>query len=71
MKRSTTQPALCAYLGAVLLVVAFYPGLDEWFDGVPMLHALWHLWLFVGAALLIYGLESLRTMARRYHRMTT
>ncbi|MDQ0191487.1 hypothetical protein JI721_03350 [Alicyclobacillus cycloheptanicus] len=71
MKRSTRKATLSAYLGAVLLVVGFYPGLDSILDRIPMLHALWHLWLFIGAALLIYGLESLRILARRYHRMTT
>lgn len=70
MKASAGQAALFAYLGAALLVIGVFPGLIDSFGSMPLLHALWHLWLFVGAALLIYGLESLRTMARRYRRMT-
>lgn len=70
MKVSTGRAAASAYLGAICLVISFYPGLNHQFIRFPLLHALWHCWLFIGAALLVYGLESLRTMARRYRRMT-
>lgn len=71
MKHSTAQATFSAYAGAILLVLSFYPALDVWMGAVPLLHTLWHLWLLVGAAMLIYGLETLRTLARRYRRMTT
>lgn len=71
MKHSTTQATFCAYAGAILLVLSFYPALDVRMNAVPMLHTLWHLWLLVATAMLIYGIETLRTLARRYRRMTT
>ncbi|MCF8566195.1 hypothetical protein LLE49_15825 [Alicyclobacillus tolerans] len=71
MKRSSAKAYVMAYLGVILLIVGFYPGLPAELDHVRFLHALWHVWLFVGAALLIYGLETLRQMARRHRRMTS
>jgi len=70
MKRLSLQASWFAYLGAILLISAFYPGLDALFDKYPILHSIWHLWLFTGAAALIYGLETLRSLARRHRRMT-
>jgi hypothetical protein len=71
MKRTANQATLCAYLGALLLIVAYFPGLQERLEQTPLLHALWHISLFVGAGLLVYGLETLRAYARRYRKMTT
>lgn len=58
-----------AYLGAILLTASFSPSLDVFFDKYRILHALWHVTLFLGAALLVFGLESLRNISRRYRRM--
>ncbi|MBX5437165.1 MAG: hypothetical protein IRZ33_08105 [Alicyclobacillaceae bacterium] len=71
MKRRTGQAALLAYLGAVMLVIGFYPMAAELMERLRIVHAAWHLWLFFGAALLVYGLETLRSLARRHQRMTT
>lgn len=71
MKRSANQATLCAYVGALLLIIAYFPGLQERLEQTRLLHALWHVSLFVGAALLVYGLETLRAFARKYRRMTT
>lgn len=71
MKRSSNNAYLFAYLGVILLIVGFYPGLPVSFSQVRLFHALWHVWLFLGAASFIYGLETLRRLARRHRRMTT
>ncbi|KPV39901.1 hypothetical protein [Alicyclobacillus ferrooxydans] len=70
MKRSIGYATVLAYVGAILIVGAYYPGMDAHLDGVRAFHAIWHLMIFVGAALLIYGLETLRTYAKRHRRMT-
>lgn len=71
MKRSTGQATFCAYTGAILLLLAYFPGLQDFIDQTRFLHALWHVGIFFGAAMLVYGLETLRAYARRYRRMTT
>lgn len=70
MKRSVSYATVLAYVGVLLILAAYYPGLSTRFDSVRVLHALWHVVIFVGAALLIYGLETLRTYAKRHRRMT-
>jgi hypothetical protein len=70
MKRTVFRATLCAYLGLVLLVASFFPLPDEWFDAHPLLHSVWHLAKFASAALLVYGLETLRNLARRHRRLT-
>jgi hypothetical protein len=71
VKRTANQATLFAYVGALLLIVAYFPGLQERLEQTPILHVLWHVGLFIGAAFLVYGLETLRAYARRYRRMTT
>ncbi|MCL6631126.1 MAG: hypothetical protein K6T63_00715 [Alicyclobacillus herbarius] len=71
MKRRSTNAALAAYFGALLIVICFYPDLDSVLDQHLFLHALWHIAIFTGAALLVYGLESLRTYARQSRRITS
>jgi hypothetical protein len=71
MKRRTGQAAWIAYLGALLIILCFYPDLDGILDRSFILHALWHIAIFTGAAMLVYGLETLRSYARRYRRMTS
>ncbi len=71
MKRKTGRAAIWAYIGAVLLVASFNPNLDALFDHYRLLHAVWHLMLFVASALLVFGLESLRHLARRYRHLTS
>ncbi|MCL6548844.1 MAG: hypothetical protein K6T30_08035 [Alicyclobacillus sp.] len=71
MKRRTGQATLLAYLGVLMLVIGFYPVSHDLLDRMRLVHAAWHLWLFMGAALLVYGLETLRSLARRHQRMTT
>lgn len=71
MKRASNQAHLLAYLGVILLLVGFYPELPASFTQDRLIHALWHVWLFIGAALFIYGLETLHRIARRHRRMTT
>lgn len=71
MKRTSNKAHLIAYLGVILLLAGFYPALPASFTEVRLLHALWHVWLFVGAAMFIYGLETLHRLARRHRRMTT
>lgn len=70
MKHRTLRATISAYLGAALISGGFYPGLDTWLASIPILHAVWHVAVFIGGALLIYGLETLRLYARRYRRMT-
>lgn len=53
-----------------MIVAGYYPALADTFDHVRALHALWHVIIFIGAALLIYGLETLRVYAKRHRRMT-
>ncbi|MCL6637133.1 MAG: hypothetical protein K6T26_04205 [Alicyclobacillus sp.] len=69
MKRSVGQAAFLAYLGALLLIAGFYPTLAQRVEGSRLLHALLHVELFIGAAFLVYGLETLRSLARRHRRM--
>ena len=71
VKRSSSNAYLLAYLGVLLLILGFYPSLPNVFSEFRFLHALWHVWLFLGAALFVYGLESLHKLARRHRRMTT
>ncbi|QSO51958.1 hypothetical protein JZ785_24880 [Alicyclobacillus curvatus] len=70
MKRSVAYATILAYVGAILMVAAYFPGLADRVDGIRALHAIWHVLIFVGAALLIYGLETLRTYANRHRKMT-
>lgn len=65
MRQANTKASILSYLGAMLLLVGLYPVPDAWLERMPAVHSLWHLWLFIGAALLIYGLETLRRLARR------
>ncbi|WP_029421503.1 hypothetical protein [Alicyclobacillus macrosporangiidus] len=71
MKRTVGQATLCAYIGVVLLLAGFFPGLPDTLPDYRLVHALWHVMVFVGAALLVYGLETLRLLARRHRRMTS
>jgi predicted membrane channel-forming protein YqfA (hemolysin III family) len=71
MKRTAKQATILAYVGVLLMIVGFYPGADELIDRVRILHALWHILVFLGAALFVYGLETLRTLARRHRRMVS
>lgn len=70
MKRASNKAYLLAYLGVILLIVGFYPALPPSLTQVRFLHAIWHVWLFVGAAMFIYGLETLHRLARRHRRIT-
>ncbi|WP_067932178.1 hypothetical protein [Alicyclobacillus kakegawensis] len=69
MKRRTTQATLAAYVGTLLVIIGFYPDLDRVLDAHVLLHALWHIAIFTGAALIVFGLETLRSYARRPRRM--
>ncbi|MBX6351963.1 MAG: hypothetical protein IRZ10_01410 [Thermoflavifilum sp.] len=69
MKKSALRATLLAYLGLVLLVASFLPMPDAWFDMHPVLHTTWHLAKLISAALIIYGLETLRLLARRQRRL--
>ncbi|GMA51573.1 hypothetical protein GCM10025857_29300 [Alicyclobacillus contaminans] len=69
MKRTIGQASLLCYLGAALLIMCYFPGLQESTESIRFLHALWHVALFVGAACLVYGIETLRSYARRYRRL--
>ncbi|QQE78027.1 hypothetical protein [Alicyclobacillus sp. SO9] len=71
MKRQAGKATFYAYIGAVLILVSFIPGLATFLSRSLLLHALWHFAIFAGAALMVYGLESLRSLARRYRRMTS
>lgn len=71
MKKQTGRATVMAYLGAILMIVSFIPNLSRYLSQPFWLHALWHFSIFAGAALLVYGLETLRSLARRYRRMTT
>jgi predicted membrane channel-forming protein YqfA (hemolysin III family) len=70
VKRTTGQATLLAYTGVILLISAYFPGLQQRMASIRFLHALWHVAIFVGAACLVYGLETLRGYARRYRRLT-
>lgn len=70
MKRSASNATLFAYIGAVVLIASYYPAWNATLDRIPLLHALWHVATFVGAALLIYGLETLRRLARKSRRIS-
>jgi predicted membrane channel-forming protein YqfA (hemolysin III family) len=70
MKRSTGQATLLAYLGIGMIILAYFPGIQERLESVRFFHATWHVLLFVGAACVVYGLETLRSYARRHRRMT-
>ena len=70
MKRSVAYATVLAYLGVILMIAAYFPSLADKISGNRALHALWHVIIFVGAALLIYGLETLRTYAKRHRKMT-
>ncbi|MCL6453306.1 MAG: hypothetical protein K6T78_06690 [Alicyclobacillus sp.] len=65
MKRRISNAAFTAYIGAVLLILAYIPGLDAVMDSVRLLHALWHVDIVIGAGLLVYGVETLRRRARQ------
>lgn len=69
MKRISAKASFFAYLGAFLLFVGLYPGLDDLLDRYRFLHAIWHISVFAGAAFLVYGLETLRSYARRLRRI--
>lgn len=71
MKRISNKAHLLAYLGVILLIIGFYPTLPASLSQVRLLHAIWHVWLFVGAAMFIYGLETLHRLARRHRRITS
>lgn len=71
MKRQAGRATLYSYVGAVLILVSFIPGLADFLSQSVLLHATWHFAIFAGAALLVYGLESLHSLARRYRRMTS
>ncbi len=70
MKRTTGQATLLAYLGVGMLILAYFPGIQERIENTRFFHAAWHVLLFVSAACVVYGLETLRSYARRYRRMT-
>lgn len=70
MKRKASRAAIWAYIGAILLVVSFSPSMDALLDKYRLLHAIWHLALFIGAAFLVFGLESMRHLARRQRHLT-
>lgn len=71
MRRSASQACLLTYVGTVLLIIGFYPGTGNLLDPYRWLHGIWHIWMFIGAGLVVYGLETLRSIARRHRRMTT
>ncbi|GGJ11543.1 hypothetical protein GCM10010885_21080 [Alicyclobacillus cellulosilyticus] len=68
MKRTARQATWAAYLGVICVLVGMSPAGADLMDRVPVLHAVWHLWLFIGAALMVYGLETLRWLTRRHRR---
>lgn len=71
MKRSVSNSVLCAYLGAFLLIACYYPGLNAELERVRILHALWHVAIFIAAALIVFGLETLRRQASLTRRTTS
>lgn len=71
MKRKASRAAIWAYIGAILLVVSFSPSMDTLLDKYRLLHAIWHLALFIGAAFLVFGLESMRHLAKRHRHLTS
>jgi len=68
MKRSASNATLAAYLGILLLLICYFPGMNQTLERIRILHALWHVAIFVGAAMLVYGLETLRLQVGRAHR---
>lgn len=63
MKASIRTASLFGYLGALLLIVSYFPALDNILDTSRALHAIWHVAVFVAAGLFVYSIEALRRYA--------
>lgn len=65
MKRQASKASLATYVGIIMLLSGGYPFMDTELESSRAFEAGWHLWLFLGAVCLVYGVETLRRNARR------
>lgn len=58
------RASLLTYLGIIMIVIGWYPFMATHLDASRTFEAIWHLWLFIGAAVATFGIESMRLIMK-------